>query len=182
VGQKPYNLLMKGMESNGLCAIAEVVIAQKEQVVLVRPVDGILAMTVLNRKDEVKAASAFKDEITETEATEAEKSLAETLIKASIIKDFDFSHYRDVYKEKLTKLIQMKIEGQEVVQVRDPEEPKIINLMEALKRSVEEAQAAGKGAAAAPGRNGDRQAVKADLKQAPSAKPEKASPKKKKVV
>jgi DNA end-binding protein Ku len=171
VGQKPYNLLMKGMESNGLCAIAEVVIAQKEQVVLVRPIEGVLAMTVLNRKEEVKAASAFKDEIAETEATEAEKSLAETLIKASIIKDFDFSRYHDVYKEKLTKLIQMKIEGKEVVQVRDPEEPKIINLMEALKRSVEEAQAAGKGTAAP--------AAKAGLKQAPSTIPAKAGSKKK---
>ena len=140
-------------------------------------VDGVLAMTVLNRKDEVKAASAFKDEITETEATEAEKSLADTLIKASIIKDFDFSRYQDVYKEKLTKLIQMKIEGKEVVQVRDPEEPKIINLMEALKRSVEEAQAAGRGRPRSA-------AAKAGLKQAPSAKPAKAAsvrPKKKKV-
>jgi DNA end-binding protein Ku len=175
VGQKPYYLLMKGMEANGLCAIAEVVIAQKEQVVMVRPIDGVLAMTVLNRKDEVKAASAFKDEITETEATEAEKSLAETLIKASILKDFDFSRYHDAYKEKLTRLIQMKIEGKEVVQVRDPEEPKIINLMEALKRSVEEAQAAGRGSAVTA-------ASKKDLKQAPSAKPSRAAPKKKKVV
>ncbi len=174
VGQKPYSLLMKGMESNGLCAIAEVVISQKEQVVLVRPVDGILAMTVLNRKDEVKAASAFKDEIAETEATEAEESLAETLIKASIIKDFDFSKYRDVYKEKLTKLIQLKIEGKEVVQVRDPEEPKIINLMEALKRSVEEAQAAGKGGGRSLAGNGEaKKTAKAGLKQAPSTKPSK---------
>ncbi|MGA2478616.1 MAG: Ku protein [Spirochaetia bacterium] len=184
VGQKPYNLLMKGMESNGLCAIAEVVIAQKEQVVMVRPIDGVLAMTVLNRKDEVKAASAFKDEITETEATDAEKSLAETLIKASILKDFDFSRYHDVYKEKLTRLIQMKIEGKEVVQVRDPEEPKIINLMEALKRSVEEAQAAGRGSAgAAAGAAGNgADASKKELKQAPSAKPSRSAPKKKKVV
>jgi hypothetical protein len=53
--------------------------------------------------------------------------------------------------------------------------------MEALKRSVEEAQAAGKGTAVAAGRTGDKPA-KADLKQAPSAKPEKASAKKKKVV
>jgi DNA end-binding protein Ku len=183
VGQKPYNLLMKGMESNGVCAIAEVVIAQKEQVVMVRPIDGVLAMTVLNRKDEVKAASAFKDEITETEATEAEKSLAETLIKASILKDFDYSRYHDVYKEKLTKLIQMKIEGKEVVQVRDPEEPKIINLMEALKRSVEEAQASGRGSAAAAAAAGNgAEASKKELKQAPSAKPSRAAPKKKKVV
>jgi DNA end-binding protein Ku len=178
VGQKPYSLLMKGMEANGVCAIAEVVISQKEQVVMVRPVEGVLAMTVLNRKDEVKAASAFKDEITETEASEAEKSLADTLIKASIIKDFDFSKYKDVYKEKLTKLIQLKIEGKEIIQVRDPEEPKIINLMEALKRSVAEAQAAQGGAP----ETAEKTTAKAGLKQAPSAKPAKAATAKKKKV
>jgi DNA end-binding protein Ku len=171
---------MKGMETNGVCAIAEVVISQKEQVVMVRPVDGVLAMTVLNRKDEVKAASAFKDEITETESSEAEKSLADTLIKASIIKEFDFSKYKDVYKEKLTKLIQLKIEGKEIIQVRDPEEPKIINLMEALKRSVAEAQAA-QGQGAAPEAE-EKTTAKAGLKQAPSAKPAKAATAKKKKV
>jgi DNA end-binding protein Ku len=189
VGQKPYNLLMKGMETNGLAAIAEVVISQKEQVVMVRPLDGLLAMTVLSRVDEVKASSAFKDEITETESTEAERSLADTLIKASIIKNFDFSRYKDVYKEKLTSLIQMKIEGKEIVQVRDPEEPKIINLMEALKRSVAEAQAAG-GSTAEAGNGGavvERKKAKAELKQAPSTKPiavaePKAAPQKKKKV
>ena len=178
VGQKPYNLLLKGMLTNEVCAIAEVVISQKEQVVLLRPIDGVLAMTVLNRKDEVKAASAFKDEIAETEMSEAETSLADTLIKASILKNFDYSKYHDVYKEKLTKLIQMKIEGKEVVQIRDPEEPKIINLMEALKRSVAEAQAAS--GAQAPSE--DKQAAKAGLKQAPSAKPAKAATAKKKKV
>jgi DNA end-binding protein Ku len=178
VGQKPYNLLLKGMLTNEVCAIAEVVISQKEQVVLLRPIDGVLAMTVLNRKDEVKAASAFKDEISETEMSEAETSLADTLIKASILKNFDFSRYHDVYKEKLTKLIQMKIEGKEVVQIRDPEEPKIINLMEALKRSVAEAQAASGAQATVE----DKQAAKAGLKQAPSAKPAKAATAKKKKV
>jgi len=177
VGQKPYNLLMKGMEGNKVAAVAEVVISQKEQVVLLRPIEGVLAMTVLIRKDEVKQASSFKDEITATEASEAEVSLTDTLIKASMIKNFDFGRYHDVYKEKLTKLIQLKIEGKEVVQVRDPEEPKIINLMEALKRSVAEAQAAtsaGNGADAAA-ENGEKKKAKAGLKQAPSAKESKAA-------
>ncbi|HET7838129.1 MAG TPA: Ku protein [Rectinemataceae bacterium] len=175
VGQKPYRLLREGMEENKVCGIAEVVISQKEQVVLIQSIDGLLAMTVLNRKDEVKSASAFKDELTDPEATEAERSLADTLIKASIIKDFDFSRYKDEYKDKLTKLIQLKIEGKEVVQVHDPEEPKILNLMEALKRSVAEAQAAG-------GAKAGAKAEKAELKQAPSekaAKPAAASKKKK---
>ena len=173
VGQKPYSLLMKSMEANKVCAVAEVVISQKEQVVLLRPIDGVLAMTVLIRKDEVKPASAFKDEIAETQLSEAEMSLTDTLIKASMIKSFDFGKYHDVYKEKLTKLIQLKIEGKEVVQVRDPEEPKIINLMEALKRSVAEAQAAG--GVSSPVENGEKKKVKAGLKQAPSAKPGKAA-------
>jgi DNA end-binding protein Ku len=176
VGQKPYALLMKRMEANGVCAIAEVVISQKEQVVLLRPLDGVLAMTVLIRKDEVKPASAFKDEISETEASEAEVSLADTLIQASSLKDFDYSRYRDLYKEKLTQLIQLKIEGKEVVQVHDPEEPKIINLMEALKRSVAEAQAAGAQVGGA-----EKNKAKAGLQQAPSAKPARAAAKKKKV-
>jgi DNA end-binding protein Ku len=189
VGQKPYNLLLKGMQSNNVSAIAEVVISQKEQVVLLRPIDGLMAMTVLSRKDEVKPASAFKDDVVETPVTEAESALADTLIKASIIRKFDFSRYHDVYKEKLTKLIQLKIEGKEVVQVRDPEEPKIINLMEALKRSVAEAQAANGAVVTAV----EKKAAKAGLKQADIAKPVKvvsakaastkgASAKKKKVV
>jgi DNA end-binding protein Ku len=177
VGQKPYSLLLKRMQAGGVCAVAEVVIAQKEQVVLLRPLDGVLAMTVLIRKDEVKPASAFKDEIAETDASEAEVSLADTLIQASLLKDFDYARYRDVYKEKLTKLIQMKIEGKEVVQVHDPEEPKIINLMEALKRSVAEAQAAG---ALADGV--DKSRAKAGLQQAPSAKPARTAAAKKKKV
>ena len=126
----------------------------------VRPLDGLLAMTVLSRKDEVKPVSAFLDEVTETPLTEAETSLTDTLIKASMIKEFDFGRYHDVYKEKLTQLIQMKIEGKEVVQVRDPEEPKIINLMDALKRSVEEAQAAGGVTAVKGSRPAERRGAK----------------------
>jgi DNA end-binding protein Ku len=175
VGQKPYSLLMKRMQANGVCAVAEVVISQKEQVVLLRPLDGVLAMTVLIRKDEVKPASAFKDEVAETEASEAEVSLADTLIQASTLKEFDYSRYRDLYKEKLTRLIQLKIEGKEVVQVHDPEEPKIINLMEALKRSVAEAQAVGSLQGA------EKNKAKAGLQQAPSAKPARTAAKKKKV-
>jgi DNA end-binding protein Ku len=176
VGQKPYSLLLKRMQANGVSAVAEVVISQKEQVVLVRPLDGVLAMTVLIRKDEVKPASAFKDEVAESEASEAEVSLADTLIQASLLKDFDYARYKDVYKEKLTRLIQLKIEGKEVVQVHDPEEPKIINLMEALKRSVAEAQAAGSAEGA------EKSRAKAGLQQAPSAKPARTAAAKKKKV
>ena len=47
---------------------------------------------------------------------------------------------RTTYKKRLSQLIEAKVEGQEIVQVADPEEPKILNLMEALKKSVAEAK------------------------------------------
>ena len=168
VGQKPYALLRMGMEQNGVCAVAEVVISRKEQVVILRPLNGLLAMTLLNRHDQVKPASAFKDEVADTEVSDDEMKLTNILIEASRIQEFDFSKYKDNYKEKLTRLIEMKIEGQEIVQVHDPEEPKIINLMEALKQSVADAQGSG-GIAASGG------TTKAWRKQAPSAKTRKKS-------
>ena len=66
--------------------------------------------------------------------------MTKKLIKATTIKKFEFSKYKDDYIEKLTHLIQFKVDGKEVVQVSNPEEPKVINLMEALKKSVANAQ------------------------------------------
>ena len=154
-GQKPYRLLVRGMQESGVHALAQVVISQREQLVLLRPLDDMLAMTILSHKKKVKSADLFRDEIEDSECTPEELQLASMLIDASRLKDFDYGSYTDRYVEKLTELIQLKVQGQDVVQAEDVEEPKIINLMEALKQSVAEAQ----GAAEAAGK-----------KQAPSAK------------
>jgi DNA end-binding protein Ku len=161
VGQKPYRLLVRGMQESGVHALAQVVISQREQLVLLRPLDDMLAMTILSHKKKVKSADLFRDEIEDSECTPEELQLASMLIDASRLKDFDYGSYTDRYVEKLTELIQLKVQGQDLVQAEDVEEPKIINLMEALKQSVAEAQ----GAAAAAGK-----------KQAPSAKAKRSAP------
>ena len=117
-------------------------------------------MTILSHKKKVKSADLFRDEIEDSECTPEELQLASMLIDASRLKDFDYGSYTDRYVEKLTELIQLKVQGQDVVQAEDVEEPKIINLMEALKQSVAEAQ----GAAEAAGK-----------KQAPSAKTKRST-------
>ena len=132
VAQKPYALLLKGMQDNNANAIA--------QVVLLRPNYGLLMMTLLYHKNKIKSPSTFKDEISDTELSQEELDMTKKLIKATTIKKFDFSKYKDDYIEKLTHLIQFKVDGKEVVQVSNPEEPKVINLMEALKKSVADAQ------------------------------------------
>jgi DNA end-binding protein Ku len=75
------------------------------------------------------------------EVSKEELKLTSTLIEASRIEDFDFAAFKDQYTEHLTELIQKKVEGEEVVQVAESEEPRILNLMDALKKSVAEAQA-----------------------------------------
>lgn len=178
VGQKPYALLRSVMEGDGLYAIAKTVVAGKEQVVLVRPVGKMLAMTVLSYTSKVKAANSFEDEIQDLDLDEAELKLTKTLVDASTLEEFDFSSYTDIYTQKLSKLIEAKVEGEELVAVPDPEEPKIINLMDALKQSVANAQkpSTSKGSAAKTGKT----SKKSSKKMAPSAKGRKTATRKKK--
>ncbi len=137
-GNRPYALLVRGMTEAKVVAIAQVVIAGREQLVALRPQDGMLVMSVLNYPKKVRAATTYREELPDEQPTASELSLANTLIGASTLQDFDFQSYRDAYVENLTKLIQLKVEGREIVQAPDPEEPKILNLMEALKKSVAE--------------------------------------------
>ncbi len=142
-GNRPYALLMKGMEDGGVVAIAQIVISGREQLVMVRPTDGMLVLSVLHYAKKVKKIDEFKSEL-EAEKdplTKEEVNLANTLIGASMIQEFDFDTYKDKYVENLSKLIKLKIDGEEIVQAPDLEEPKILNLMDALKKSVAEAGA-----------------------------------------
>lgn len=137
-GNRPYALLVRGMADANVVAIAQVVISGREQLVMLRPQDGMLVMSVLNYPKRVRAATPYRDELPDEKPSTSELALANTLIGASTLAEFDFQGYRDAYVENLTKLIQLKVEGREIVQAPDPEEPKILNLMEALKKSVAE--------------------------------------------
>lgn len=68
--------------------------------------------------------------------------LAKALIGAATVKKFDFARYKDVYTEKLAKLIEAKVAGQEIVAPPAQEEAQVINLMDALRQSVAQLQAA----------------------------------------
>ena len=136
VGQKPYALLFRAMIEDGVHAVAQVVISGREQLVVVKPLGKLLAMCVLHHENKVKLPDAYHDEVIDQEVAEEELALTKTLIGASRIEEFEHGKYEDVYTTRLTQLIEAKVEGQELVQVADPEEPKILNLMEALKKSV----------------------------------------------
>lgn len=146
-GERPYALLREGMVKNGVCAIAQVVMSGREQLVLVRPHGKLLVMTGLHYPGRVRKSDEFESELADITCKPAEQALTDTLIGASKIAEFQIDKYTDQYVTKLRRLIDMKVAGQEVVQAPDHEEPKILNLMDALKKSVAEAQARAAGTA-----------------------------------
>lgn len=138
VGQKPYRLIRQSLEEEQLHAIGEAVISNRERLVLIRPVERLLAMTVLQHKADVKTPSAFEDEIAEGESSLQELKLTKQLIAGLVRDDFDLGDYSDRYIERLSALVNAKVEGQELVSAPEMEEPTVINLMDALKASIQQ--------------------------------------------
>lgn len=142
VGQKPYAVLQQSMVDEKRFGIAQVVLHGREQLVILRPIGRLLAMTILSFEHQVKKPTAFDDEVPKVEMSKEEMGLAKALVGAATVKKFDLARYKDVYTEKLTKLIEAKVAGQEIVAPPAHEEAQVINLMDALRQSVAKMQAA----------------------------------------
>ncbi len=173
VGQKAYVLLQRVMDEKGLHAIAQVVLSGKEQLVALRTVGRLLVMTGLSYESQVKRPDLFEDEVVDVDVSRDELKLTENLVDATTFAELDLAKYKDVYVEKLTQLIEAKVEGKEIVAAPDTEEPKVIELMEALKRSVADA------AAQTPAGGTPAKKSKAKKKMAPSAGSKRQAAKKK---
>ncbi len=140
VGQKPYSVLHEGMVQQKRYAVAQVVMHGKEQVVLVRPMGGLLAMSILYYDQQITKPASFADEVPKQECGPEELKLIKTLIDAATEKKFDPARYKDTYTEKLATLIEAKVQGKEIVAPPAAEQAQIINLMDALKQSVAQVQ------------------------------------------
>ncbi|MCA8972088.1 MAG: Ku protein [Planctomycetes bacterium] len=192
VGQKPYLLMQRVLEEQKLVGIAKVVLSGREQLVMLRPIGPLLCFEVLNQESKIKSVDSFRDEVESLDLSEQELELTRTLVDATKLEEFDYSVYEDDYVTKLSELIRLKVEGQEIVQIQDVAAPQVLNFMEALKQSVAElrdgAKPASKSAAAKAGSKAasGKMAASARSKRAPASKSgstkkaKKAAPRKKK--
>lgn len=137
MGQQAYALIRDVMIESRLYAIAQVVISNKEQLVVVRPVEMLLGMFVLRYAAEVKQPESFTDELADTRPSAQELKMTKLLMDGLREKKFDISKYSDTYAQRLRELIEAKVEGKELVTPKAPSEPRVINLMDALKASLE---------------------------------------------
>jgi DNA end-binding protein Ku len=144
-GERTYRLLVAAMEQAEFVAIARFVLRTREHVAAIRPAGGFLMLETLFRSDEVRdpltlpSGAAFAEE-----PSQRELDVAVRLIEALAV-DWDPARYPDDYRERVLEMIRGKA-GPAPEHAFEPatqgEEPAVFDLMEALKRSVEDARTA----------------------------------------
>lgn len=138
VASKAYSLLGEALKASGKVGVGKVVLRDREETVMISALDGGLVLYKLRNPDELRKM----DDVPQVERKEINKdelklsvSLVETM--SSTLKEMDLT---DRYKDALKELIEAKIAGREVVAAPEEEKP-IIDIMAALKQSIEQTKA-----------------------------------------
>ena len=133
---EPYALLQAAMEKKKRWGVGQVVFSGREQLAVLRPLDGVLTMAMLNYDAEIRKPAEIKSEFSRPRTTASKLKLAEDLVGKWHDGKFDFASYKDRYREKVKHAIAAKKKGVEVEPPEQDEEHDVINLMEALQQSV----------------------------------------------
>jgi DNA end-binding protein Ku len=160
---KPYVLLRDALDASGQAGLVKVAIRNREQLATLRVREGVIVMETMIWPDEVREpAFGFLDQ--DVEVRPQERSMAESLV-SSMSGDFDPSEYTDDYRAALQEVIDAKVEGREVVEAEQaqPSAGNVVDLMSALKASVEAAKQ-GRSAAASKTSSGTASARVPDRK------------------
>ena len=139
--QKPYALLKKTLEKTKRVAIAKFALRDRERLVSVRALDGALVLNTLHWPDEIRSTEDL-DLPDDVKVSAAELKMAESLVEM-MASEFEPDDFKDEYKEAVMKVVRAKVEGREDL-VEAPEaaaETTVVDLMAALKASVERAKA-----------------------------------------
>jgi DNA end-binding protein Ku len=136
---KPYVLLRDSLEKAGRVAVVKVALRQRERLAMLRPREGVLVLQTLLWPDEVRDANLDLDQ--DVSVRPQELAMAESYINA-LSGDFDPSEFSDHYREALEEVIEAKAAGHELK--APAEQPRssgqVVDLMDALRRSVAEAK------------------------------------------
>lgn len=134
---EPYEVMARAMAQEKRYGIGSAIMFGKQQLAMVREVNGVLHMAMLNFDEEIRPPDEMKAALPVKHPATRQVSLARTLIRNWFTTEFDFKKYDDEYRKKVARLIKAKVAGHDVVKPEEPEEePDVVNLMEALKRSI----------------------------------------------
>jgi DNA end-binding protein Ku len=138
-GLKAYQLLREAMADDDKVAVAKVAFREKEHLATLRLRDNVFVLETMYWPDEIRAAD-FDVLDEQAQVRPQEVRMARSLIE-SLSSDFEPEEFRDTYREALEELVAKKVQGEEITYSEEAEPSKVVDLMEALRASVEAAKA-----------------------------------------
>jgi DNA end-binding protein Ku len=139
---KPYGLLVEALKQSKRCGVGHWAARGKGYIVILRPIGDVLAMQQLHFAADVKSAAEI--DVPKPEVKPAELKLAQQLIDQQTQPKYDAQAYKDEVRGRIEAAVQKKVEGQEisVAEVAPAGEGKVIDLMDALRASLERSEKA----------------------------------------
>jgi DNA end-binding protein Ku len=132
-GEKPYALLFAALKQTGRVGVARIAMHQREHIVILRPGKNGVLMHTMYFNHEIRSVDEFR---TDTGLVkDKELALAASLVEA-LAADFEPDKYKDNYRENLLQMIEAKKQGDEIVATPEPQQAKVVDIMEALKASL----------------------------------------------
>ena len=131
---KPYALFVAALQETKRDAIAKVAMHNREHVVVIRPARGGLVLHTIYFQDELHEANAA--ETPKTKFSSKELDMAKNLVEHLTAK-FKLGEFHDSYRENVERLIEEKKKGDKITTVRQPRQAPVIDLMQALKKSLQ---------------------------------------------
>lgn len=135
---RPFVLFMRALTDMGMVAIATVTLRNKERLCALRAMGGTLILDTLLYPDEIRVSA--DEPLPSVKINEKELQMATHLIEL-MEQDFDPEKYKDHYRQALKKVIEAKMDGREIAVEEEAPRAKVVDLMEALRTSVENLKA-----------------------------------------
>lgn len=138
-GANAYNLLKTALQESGKIGIANVTLRSKGSLAAIRVIDNCLSMVTMHYPAEIRPVTQVPNLPGSSEVNERELTMARMLID-QLSTHFEPTKFEDEYRKRLMNAISDKINGQQIVTAPEPQRANVVNLMEALQASLEQAR------------------------------------------
>src|SRR6478735_6567767 len=136
--RRPYVLLLRAMQETGMAAVGKFVLWGKENLCLIRAQDDALVLELLFFAEDVRAKNEIEEAVETVQVKDAELQLAGQVIE-SLVGPWNIADFENEYRRDLNAMLEAKLAGEEIKRPEPVAETPVIDLMEALRRSVADA-------------------------------------------
>jgi DNA end-binding protein Ku len=137
--KRPYVLLLRAMQEAEMGAVGKFVLWGKENLCLIRSLGESLALETLFFAEDIRSRKEIDEAVEDVDVKEPELAMARQLVE-SLVGEFDPEEYENEYRNDLRAMLEAKLEGKEITRPEPIPQAPVVDLMEALKQSVAQAQ------------------------------------------